>query len=55
LLNLLREQGEINQRQIAESLDISDMAVSRMVKTLEANSYVRRRRAQGAEWLVSLA
>ena len=54
LLNVLRERRELNQREIAELLDVNDMAVSRMVKKLEAYGYVKRRREKGAEWIVSL-
>lgn len=53
LLTMLREQGEVNQKQIAEALDINEMAVTRMVKTLEANGYVKRKRGDRKEWLVT--
>ena len=55
LLNCIREHKQINQTKIAELLDASDMAVSRMVGKLEAYGYIKRERGLHAEWLVSLA
>jgi predicted ArsR family transcriptional regulator len=53
-LELLRERGELEQKQIAEALDINEMAVSRTVKKLEATGYLKHRRAKRGKWFVSL-
>jgi hypothetical protein len=54
LLDKLRERGKINQKEMAEFLDINEMAISRLVKTLEANGYITRKRAERGEYLLSL-
>jgi len=54
LLNLLRDEGMLNQKEIAEELDVTMMSVSRMVRKLEAYGYVKRKRGSHAQWQVCL-
>lgn len=54
LLNLLRDKGMLNQKEIAEELDVTMMSVSRIVRKLEAYGYVKRKRGSHAQWQVCL-
>lgn len=54
LLTYLQENGECNQKKIAEVLDINEMSISRLVNALEANGYIVRKRASKNEWLVNI-
>jgi DNA-binding MarR family transcriptional regulator len=51
LLDQLNDK-EINQKGLAELLGIDEMAVSRLVRTLEAHGYLGRERGLHAEWRV---
>jgi predicted XRE-type DNA-binding protein len=53
-LHLLREK-QVNQKEIAEYLNVDEATASRLVKKLEAYSYIRRQRGSGTEWLITLA
>lgn len=53
-LNLLREKGESNQKELAEKLNMHPNTLSRLLDKLEANNYVKRRRGLKKELLVSL-
>lgn len=54
ILNLLREEGEMNQKTIAKKLDISQSTLGRQLKTLETHNYIKRRRGTKKERLVQL-
>jgi len=52
LLNYLREQGELNQKEIAEFLGTSMSTAARIINRLYR--YIERKRGEGREWLISL-
>jgi hypothetical protein len=54
-LTCIRENQGINQKTLAELLDAEEMAISRIIKTLEAYGYIRRERGLQKEWRLMLA
>ena len=52
-VRLLDCPKETNQKEIAEMLGIDEMAVSRLVRTLEAHGYLKRKRGLHGEWKVT--
>jgi hypothetical protein len=52
-LHLLREK-QVNQKEIADYLNVDEATASRLVKKLEAYNYIRRQRGLGTEWLITL-
>jgi predicted AAA+ superfamily ATPase len=57
ILNLLmKKRGEeMSQKQIAEALDASEMAVSRVIHVLAEERYITRNRGQDGRWLIKIA
>lgn len=53
-LHLLREK-QVNQKEIAEYLNVDEATASRLVKKLETYGYIKRERGSGTEWLITLA
>jgi len=55
LLSFLRQCKEPpNQKQIAETLSLSEASVGRYIERLEAHGYVQRKRDAHGQWLVAL-
>lgn len=54
LMNLLQQKQELNQKEIADSLGINDMNVSRLLTKLEAYDYIQRKRGAKKEFIISL-
>jgi len=54
LLSFLREEKEMNQQQLAEAINISEMSVSRIVRKLEAYNYIKRKRGEHRQFIISL-
>jgi hypothetical protein len=52
-VRLLDCPKETNQKEIAEMLGVDEMAVSRLVRTLEAYGYLKRKRGLHGEWKVT--
>jgi DNA polymerase III delta prime subunit len=55
LLDILRKRGELSQKQAAEELNINEMAISRLIRALEVNGYLKRRRGDRKKWLITLS
>ena len=53
ILRFLIDKKELNQKQIAEALDLGDMAVSRIMSSLNVRGYIRRVRGKHGEWIIS--
>jgi DNA-binding MarR family transcriptional regulator len=53
LLNHLRKVGKINQKQIADFLNVTMATAGRIVGRLDYR-YIERERGKGREWLISL-
>lgn len=54
LLDHLREAGPLNQKEIAEFLNVSMMTSGKIVGRLLAHGYLKRERGRGREWIVSV-
>jgi len=54
LLYHLREHGQVNQKDIAEFLNVSMTTAGKMVSKLYTYGYVTKKRGTGREWIISL-
>jgi hypothetical protein len=54
LLNHLRIAGPINQKAVAEFLNVSEATAGKIVNRLLTYRYVTRERGEGKEWVISL-
>jgi DNA-binding MarR family transcriptional regulator len=54
ILNLLQGREEVNQKEIAETLRLTEITVSRIIRRLEEYNYIKRKRSSHGQWLVSL-
>lgn len=53
LLNRLRE-GAMNQKEIAEFLNVSEATAGKVVGKLLLYDYAKRQRGEGKAWVISL-
>jgi len=54
ILNILREKGEINQKTIAQQLNLHEATLARLLDKLETQKYIKRTRGTKKELLVQL-
>lgn len=54
ILNFLQGHEDVNQKEIAEALGLTEITVSKIIARLEEYGYVKRKRGEHGQWLVSL-